>query len=147
RLFVAEAKTAIWRFGAEPDASPVSRTIVDRVGTGHLAGAVRGLALVAQPGRQGYLLASSQGDGTFTIYRRGRDNGFLGRRQVVAGRVADGCSDTDGIEAVAAPLGSAFPAGIFVCQDGDNSPPGSSGAQDFKYAPLERMLRATELPS
>src|SRR5205823_1469687 len=52
RLFVAEAKTAIWRFGAEPDASPVSRTIVDRVGTGHLAGAVRGLALVAQPGRR-----------------------------------------------------------------------------------------------
>jgi len=148
RLFVSEKRSGIWRYNAEPDASPIGRTRIDRVGgDGHLAGEAAGLALVTQPGRRGYLLASSRGDSTFAIYRRGRDNAWLGQRDVVDGTVADGCSDTTGIEAVAANLGPDFPAGIFVCQDGDNTPPGSSGRQDFKYVRLENVIDASSLPT
>ncbi|MGH9008752.1 MAG: phytase, partial [Acidimicrobiia bacterium] len=66
RLFVSEEKTGIWRYNAEPDASPLDRTQVDKVGGGgHLVADVEGLALVTQPGRHGFLLASSQGDNSF----------------------------------------------------------------------------------
>lgn len=147
RLFVAEEKSGIWRYNAEPDGSPLARTRVDTVGRGHLAADVEGLALVTQPGRRGFLLASSQGDSTFAIYRRGRDNAWLGQREVVDGTAADGCSDTDGIEAVAANLGPDFPAGIFICQDGRNTAPGSTGRQDFKFVRLEQIIDAASLPT
>jgi 3-phytase len=144
RLFVSEEKAGIWRFNAEPDASPVDRTQVDRVGGGgHLVADVEGLALVAQPGRDGFLIASSQGDSSFAIYRRGQDHTWLGQREVVDGAAADGCSATDGIEAVAAELGPDFPSGIFICQDGDNTTPGSAGRQNFKYIRLDQVLDAS----
>ena len=143
RLFVSEEKAGIWRFNAEPDASPVDRTQVDRVGGGgHLVADVEGLALVAQPGRDGFLIASSQGDNSFAIYRRGQDHAWVGQREVVDGTAADGCSATDGVEAVAADLGPDFPSGIFVCQDGDNTAPGSAGRQNFKYIRLDQVLDA-----
>jgi len=146
RLFVSE-RSGIWRFNAEPDRSPIARTEVDRVGgDGHLAGDVTGLALVTQPGKRGFLLASSTGDGTFAVYRRGRDNGWLGQRQVVDGAAADGCSATNGIAAVAANFGGDFPAGIFVCQDGHNTPPGPAGHQNFKLVRLENVIDASSLP-
>jgi 3-phytase len=143
RLFVSEEKAGIWRFNAEPDASPVERRQVDRVGGGgHLTADVEGLALVTQPGRDGFLIASSQGDSSFAIYRRGHDHAWLAQREVVDGNAADGCSATDGIEAVAAHLGPDFPSGIFVCQDGDNTAPGSAGRQNFKFVRLDALLDA-----
>ena len=139
RLYVSEKQAGIWEYGAEPQAWPAQRTPVDRVGSGHLTAGVGGLAIVGQPGRRGYLLASSMGDSTFAVYRR-QTHAFVGRVQVVAGATADGCSASQGIEAVAASLGRAFPYGIFVCGDADNTAPGSAGNQNFKYVRLERVL-------
>jgi 3-phytase len=147
RLFVSEERSGIWRYNAEPDGSPLARTSVDKVGNGHLTADVEGLTIVFQPGRRGFLIASSQGDNTFAVYRRGQDHAWLGQREVVDGAAADGCSDTDGIEAVATNLGPDFPAGIFICQDGSNTAPGSAGHQNFKYVRLERIIDAASLPS
>jgi myo-inositol-hexaphosphate 3-phosphohydrolase len=148
RLFVSEEKSGIWRYEAEPDPTPGNRTQVDKVGPGgHLVADVEGLALVTQPGRNGFLLASSQGDNSFAIYRRAQDHTWLGRREVVDGPAADGCSATDGIEAVAANLGPDFPNGIFICQDGRNTAPGPAGRQNFKFVRLERLLDPGSIPA
>jgi 3-phytase len=148
RLFVSEARSGIWRYNAEPDATPVERRQIDRTGGGgHLVADVEGLALVQQPGRRGFLLASSEGDSTFAIYHRGGEQDWAGQREVADGGSADGCTDTGGIEAVAANLGPDFPAGIFICQDGTNTPPGSAGNQNFKYVRLERIIDAGSLPT
>ncbi|HET9770465.1 MAG TPA: phytase, partial [Acidimicrobiia bacterium] len=148
RLFVSETGSGLWRYAAEPDASPVERHRVDRTGSGgHLVADVEGLALVQQPGRRGFLVASSEGDSTFAVYRRGKDQEWLGQREVVDGDAADGCTDSDGIETVAADLGPDFPAGIFVCHDGRNTAPGPAGNQNFKFVRLERILDAGSLPS
>ncbi|MCA1841981.1 MAG: phytase, partial [Actinobacteria bacterium] len=146
RLFVSE-ESGVWRYDAEPDASPLARKQVDRAGGDHLTREVGGVALVIQPGRQGFLLASSEGDSTFAVYRRGQDYGWLGQRQVVDGAAADGCSSTTGIEAVAADLGPQFPAGIFICQDGRNTAPGSAGRQNFKFVRLDRLIDTASLPA
>jgi len=50
-------------------------------------------------------------------------------------------------EAVAANLGPDFPAGIFVCQDGNNTPPGPAGHQNFKLVRLENVIDAASLPA
>jgi 3-phytase len=147
RLFVSQGEAGVWRYNAEPDASPLARQQVDKAGGDHLASGGAGVAVVAQPGKRGFLLVSSPGDDTFAIYRRGHDHGWLGHRQVVDGDAADGCSGTTGIEAVAADLGQRFPAGIFVCQDGRNTAPAPAGRQNFKYVRLDEFLDAASLPS
>jgi 3-phytase len=147
RLFVSESESGIWRYNAEPDASPLDRQLVDRAGGDHLTRNLGGVAVVAQPGRQGFLVASSPGDDSFAVYRRGRDHAWFGQRQVVDGAAADGCSATGGIEAVAANLGPAFPAGLFVCEDGRNTAPGPSGRQNFKYVRLDRIVDPAGLPA
>ena len=147
RFFVSEREAGVWRYNAEPDASPLARQQVDRGRGGHLASGGAGVAVVGQPGKRGYLLVSSPGDDTFAIYRRGQDHGWLAHRQVVDGDAADGCAATRAIEAVAADLGPRFPAGIFVCQDGRNTVPGSAGRQNFKYVRLDNFLDAARLPA
>jgi 3-phytase len=146
RLFVSQ-ESGVWRYDAEPEASPLAHKQVDRAGSDHLTREVGGVALVTQPGRQGYLLASSAGDNTFALYRRGQDHGWLGQRQVVDGATADGCDATRDIEAVAADFGPAYPAGIFICQDGRNTAPGSAGRQNFKLVRLDRLIDTSSLPS
>jgi 3-phytase len=141
RLFVGEEDVGIWRYDAEPGrAAPGQRMLVDRVGGGQLTADVEGLAIVAQPGRRGYLMAASQGDDTFVIYRRGLKHEFVGRFRVEPGGVADGCTGTDGIEALATYLGPEFPAGIFICQDHTNTRQGVARRQNFKFVRLDDVL-------
>ncbi|MGH8991462.1 MAG: phytase [Acidimicrobiia bacterium] len=150
-VYVSEEDVGIWRYGAEPSAgtSPAARAAVDTVGApGHLLADVEGLAVVRQAGGDGFILASVQNgeagsdDGTpfVTVYRRRPPHQFVGRFQVVAGAVADGCGRTDGIEATSTPLGPLFPNGLFICQDHQNTLPGTSGNQNFKLVRLEAAL-------
>ncbi len=143
RLYVGEEDVGIWEYAAEPAAGPAEpRIIVDRTGPGgNLVADVEGLAMVAEPGGRGYLVASSQGDNSFVFYRRTAPHVFLGKLRVGTDSAVDGCSDTDGIDIMAAYLGPAFPGGLFICQDGRNTTPGPAGRQNFKFVPLDRILR------
>lgn len=143
RLYVGEENRGIWEYGAEPGdlAGKSDRTLVDSTEPhgGHIAPQVEGLTIVYGPGTSGFLIASSQGDHTYTVYRRERPHEFLRKVSVADGPKADGCQRTDGIDAVAAALGPAFPRGIFVCQDNTNTEP-AEGNQNFKYVPLEQVV-------
>ena len=59
---------------------------------------------------------------------------FVRKVKVVGSATADGCERTDGIDAVAANLGPAFPQGLFVCQDNNNAAP-APGNMNFKFVP------------
>jgi myo-inositol-hexaphosphate 3-phosphohydrolase len=139
-LYLAEEPVGIWRYGAEPDAALKDRMLVAGVVSGQLVPDVEGLALVYRPDDGGYLVASSQGDSSFTVYRRHPPYEFVKKFKVVTGTVADGCSRTDGIEALAANLGPRYPSGVFSCQDNRNEPPGTRGNQNFKLIRLEKIL-------
>jgi 3-phytase len=133
RFYIGEEAVGIWRYGAEPGDGD-TRTQVDSAGEGgHLASNIEGLALVY--GRGGYLLASSQGNSTYAIYRRG-DNAYVGSFAIGAGNGIDAVNDTDGIDATAASLGPAFPQGVFVAQDGQND----GGNQNFKLVPWQAIM-------
>ena len=136
KLYVSEEQVGIWKYGAEPDEKD-GRVRVDSAGRGgHLTADVEGLTIYDAGLGRGYLLASSQGSNTFVIYERGGSNAYVGTFRITAG-VHDGVNDTDGIEAVSAALGPAFPKGLFVAQDGSNTRPAAN--QDFKLVPWEAI--------
>jgi len=78
---------------------------------------VEGLAIYADR----YLLVSSQGDSGFLVYDR-KTLGYLGRHDVVDGAGTDGVQHSDGTAVVHTPLSAAFPAGLLVVHDGENTP-------------------------
>jgi len=133
-FYIAEENVAIWKYGAEPESGD-ARVRVDKAGPGgHLKADIEGLAIYPAADRTGYLLASSQGNNRFVIYTREGENRYVGTFEIADGKI-DGCSDTDGIEVMSAPLGPAFPKGLFVAQDGSN--PG--GNQNYKLVPWESI--------
>ena len=139
QLYISEEAVGIWKYGAEPDAG-TTRTQVDKTGPGgHLVPDVEGLAIAYGPNGTGYLMASSQGNHSYVVYRREGSNAFVKQFRIAAGDGIDGTEDTDGVDVTMTPLGSTFPHGMFVAQDGLND----NGNQNFKLIPLERILGST----
>ncbi|MER5929036.1 phytase [Streptomyces sp. NPDC002054] len=133
KLYLGEEDTGVWVYGAEPGAG-TSRTRLDSTGSGgHITADTEGITAAGNR-----IYVSSQGSNDFTVYDRA-SGGYLGRFSVSNGTAADDCEDTDGIDATAANLGPAFPNGVFICQDGSNGSPGTSGNQNFKFVPLQRI--------
>jgi myo-inositol-hexaphosphate 3-phosphohydrolase/PKD repeat protein len=153
-LYISEENVAIWKYGAEPSdpTNTASRVAVDRTiaAGGHIRPDAEGLTIVYQPGGTGYLIASSQAASdtlnSYLVYERQGANPFIRSFRVTDGTTVDGCARTDGIDALAADLGPAFPNGIFVCQDNHNTLPGNSGNQNFKFVPLERVVGLSDEP-
>lgn len=110
----------------------------------HLTADVEGLTLVSEPDGDGYLLASSQGDNTFVAYDRERDedneyeNTF---RIAAASTTLDGSEVCDGAAALNAPLGTRYPNGLLVVQDGQETPgDGDREATGFKFVDLGEVV-------
>jgi 3-phytase len=135
-LYVGEEEVGIWKYGAEPEAGD-RPTLVDRTRRGgYLAADVEGLTIVYGRDGTGFLIASSQGSDTFTVYRREGSNAFVKSFRIVDGNGVDGAEETDGIDAATGNLGPTFPHGVFVAQDGSND----NGNQNFKLVPLQLII-------
>jgi 3-phytase len=135
RFYIGEEEHGISRYGAEPgDAAAPARVDVTGAG-GRLTAHVEGLTIVYGERGAGYLIASSQGNHSYVVYRRD-DNAYVATFTIGAGGATDAVSQTDGIDATAASLGPAFPQGLFVAQDGKND----DGNQNFKLVPLQAIL-------
>ncbi|MBA2466905.1 MAG: phytase [Sphingomonas sp.] len=139
QLFVGEERAGIWRFDARADAG-LSGTIVAPVDGKQLVADVEGLALAPVGRRGGYLVASSQGDNAYALYRL-PDMQPAGRFRIVAGQLGS-TEETDGIALALGNFGPSFPRGLFVAQDGMNAP----AAQNFKLVSWEDTLAALSRP-
>jgi myo-inositol-hexaphosphate 3-phosphohydrolase len=139
-LFVSEQDWNIWRYGAEPTdpTGTTDRALVDKEVSegGRFVREAEGLAFVNSPGGESYLIASTQKADAYNVYRGAAPYDYIRQVRVVGSGTVDGCENTDGIDAVAANLGSAFPKGIFVCHDNVND----DGNMNFKLARLEDVL-------
>ncbi len=136
QLFVAEEDIGIWRFGARAT-DPVDPVAVAKDDGMRLVADAEGLAIAAEGARGGYLIASSQGDSAYAVWRLS-DMSYAGRFRIAAGSAIGATSDTDGIEISTANL-PGYPSGIMIAQDGDNAP----FAQNFKmvrWADVKRAL-------
>ncbi len=121
-LYVGEEAAGIWRFA--PGAS--QGELVAPVDNRYLVADVEGLALAPEGSDGGYLVASSQGDNAYAVFRL-PDMAPLGRFRIASGSFG-ATEETDGIELALGSFGPVYPGGLFVAQDGDNAP----AAQNFK---------------
>ncbi|MER7483900.1 phytase [Streptomyces sp. NPDC126510] len=174
-LYAGQEDVGIWRMRADLTARPV---LVDKVrqygvpgvydeateectagadlgyGGERLSADVEGLTLFQEPDGDGYLFASSQGDNTFALYDRevSEGNEYEGGFRVgAASTTLDGSEECDGAAVLNAPLGSRFPNGLLVVQDGHETPeipPGEAGARTatgFKFVDLGDVSDAADL--
>jgi 3-phytase len=131
-LYIGEETTGVWRYSAEPNAG-TERVRVDSTGpNGHLEPEVEGLALAHGPHNFGYLIASSQGNNSFAVYRRDDGNDYVKSFAINGAGGIDAVEETDGIEVTTRDLGDSFPNGLLVAQDGSDD----SGRTNFKLVPL-----------
>ncbi|WP_313576803.1 phytase [Brevundimonas sp.] len=125
-LYIAEENVGLWRYGLDP-ASGGTRTLIQPVAPGLLVADAEGLTTLTD-GDARYLIASSQGDSTFPVWRiDGVEPLYKGRFVVVDGAV-DGVTGTDGLAVLGGPVGP-YPEGLVVIQDDVND----TGTQNFKY--------------
>jgi 3-phytase len=137
KLYIGEENVGIWKYRANP-ADGTTRTKVDSVGgAGHIAKQVEGLTLTHRSHGTGYLIASSQGDSTFPIYKRRGANAYVKTFRIGAGNGVDAVTQTDGIDVLAKPLGPRFPKGVFMAHDGDNG----KANTNFKLVPYPSIFR------
>jgi 3-phytase len=109
-VYYSDEGVCIRKYHAEPEKGDLEITCF---GGEYFKEDIEGIALAAYPDGSGYLLVSNQQAGEFNVFDR-RTNEFL--RAVNLGTV-----ETDGCEAVTAPLGNKFPNGLFVAMNDDRT--------------------------
>lgn len=133
-LYIGEEKAGIWAI----DVTSGEKRMVAASDGGMLVADVEGLAIAPQGENSGYLVASSQGDNAYAVFRLpGMEP--VGRFRIAAGAFGS-TEETDGIELDNRNFGPDFPGGIFIAQDGVNPP----AAQNFKYARWDEILAALQ---
>ena len=138
-LYINEENVGLWRYGLNP-ASGAARTLVQPIAKDILVADAEGLTTITDASGR-YLIASSQGDSTFPVWRiDGAAPEYKGRFKVVDGPSVDGVTGTDGLAAASGPVGP-FPDGLVVIQDDVND----GGAQNFKYIDWRDIRRALGL--
>lgn len=137
-LYVAEEDFGIWRFAADPEGSREGMKMA-KVDNARLFADAEGLAIAARGERGGWLVASSQGDSAYAVWRL-PDFAWAGRFRITAGKFG-ATSETDGIEISTAGFGAGREGGLMIAQDGDNSP----AAQNFKIVRWADVVKALGL--
>ena len=132
-LYIAEEAHGIWRFPLDPIGA--ARHLMAPAPSDILKPDVEGLTLLRE-GSKTYLLASSQGDSAFAVWRvDAPEPAYVGRFSVIPGNGVDAVTGTDGLAALGGRVG-AFPEGLVVVQDdSDTDGETSSGPrarQNFK---------------
>ena len=127
-LYIGEEGVGIWRYGAQPEAG-ADRVQFAAVDGETLVADVEGLTLAPEGEVGGHLIASSQGDSVFVVYRL-VDGALVGRFRLEGGDGVDNVTGTDGLDLALGPVGPDYPAGLFVAQDDENPRKG----QNYKYA-------------
>ena len=138
RLYVGEEDVAIWRFDLTSGAS-TTPVMVAPVDGKHLTDDVEGLTIMRDRGTD-YLIASSQGDATYPVWRIEGDNYHYVGRFAVEGGDIDAVTGTDGLDAWSGAIGQ-FPEGAIAMHDTDDG----DGQQNYKVVDWRKVREALSL--
>ncbi len=137
-LFVGEETVGIWKMAALPSGGDKKELIAD-LKKSKLEADVEGLTIYYGKNKGGYLIASSQGNDSYAVFSRDGSNKYLGSFMITQGGGVDGTSDTDGIDVLNLNLGSNYPKGVFIAQDGYNYDGENLVNQNFKLVKWDEI--------
>ena len=144
RLYIAEENVALWQYSLDP-ASGTARTAVEALPSQKLVADIEGLTLLRE-GAQTFLIASSQGDSAFAVWRvEGDTPSYQGRFSVYPGHGIDAVTGTDGVAALGGQVGP-YGKGVVVMQD-DSDTDGETPAtarqrQNFKIVDWNEIRKS-----
>ncbi len=146
RLYIGEEGRGVWRYPLDP-ASGSQGVLIAPLQPGVLVADVEGLALM-RDGAKTWLIASSQGDSAFALWRVDGDTPAYSGRFSVIGGAADPVTGTDGVAALGGAVGR-FGDGLVVMQDDEDTagvtPTLGSARQNFKLVDWREIKRALGL--
>lgn len=149
RLYVGEEAKGIWQYDLN-DWNAIGANCVQLAAapSDMLKADVEGLTILRE-GSKSYLVASSQGDSAFAIWRiDGTVPVASGRFSVYPGNGIDAVTGTDGVAALGGPVGP-YPNGVVVMQD-DSDTDGEAQTsarvkQNFKIVDWNNVKQALKL--
>jgi myo-inositol-hexaphosphate 3-phosphohydrolase len=114
---------------------------------------IEGLSIYDTGNGSGYILASSQGDSSYAVFDREGDNPYLGSFVIGDNGPIDQANESDGLDVVNANLGTKYPSGLLVVQDGANEPQAvfqdeeelENKSTNFKFVSWESVEQALGL--
>jgi 3-phytase len=102
---------------------------------------IEGLCIHYASKTERYLFASSQGNNRYAVFDISKEPEYLDYFTIEAQNGIDGTSETDGIDIFSGNLGSDYPKGIFMVQDGYNTNiEGDTLTQNFKMVSVEEIM-------
>jgi len=143
-VYISQESTGIWRYNVDP-ATGSARTQVAKVGSSGLKADVEGLAVYEGKNGAGYLIASSQGSDSFSVFDR-VSNAYLGTLKVGANGAVDAVSDTDGVAVTSQNLGGRFSEGMLVVHDSSNSGGATSNFKFVPWADIAALIKPATVP-
>ena len=150
-MYLGMEEKGICKFNAEPDVdyheNIILRSRPNR--NKYIVKDIEGLAIYRRTNCETYLIASSQGNYSYSVFDLSNDNVYLFSFRIgdsTEGReFVDGVEETDGLEVVSVPLGDKYPLGMLVVQDGYNrDEQGNLLPQNFEYIDWQMFERLGE---
>ena len=135
-VYASEEGVGIWRFNADPEAD-VSATLVDAPRLGHLDKESGGIAVYEGGKGNRWLIASDTSTGQVNVYDRGDHDKFLGAFKVAAPKGNEAIGEPGPLFATRTAAGKAFPHGMLLVTDEDDS--------NYKVLSMEDIARALKL--
>lgn len=133
KLYIAEENVGIWIYGLDP-ATGSQRTALITLPSDIIKADAEGLTLL-RDGSKTFLIASSQGDSAFAVWRVDGEPAYQGRFSVFPGNGIDAVTGTDGVAALGGQVGP-YAKGIVVMQDDmdteGEAPSTTRSRQNFK---------------
>jgi len=146
KAYVAQEGVGIYTFDAEPNGNPTLKLtqedFLNEEGENGLVEDLEGMTIYYKNDGTGYLFVSSQGNNTYGVFDRtkvGVKNTYLKSFAIVDDTNGiDGTSETDSIDVTNIALGSEFPNGAFIAQDGmDTTANPDDTETNFKWVKWE----------
>ena len=146
-LFVGEEEKGIWKMqfsdGSTPKLIPESQNENNPL----IEYDIEGLAIYqgkSGNANDGFLVASIQGNFSYAVFERTGDNKYITSFKIINSDFIDGVEETDGLEIFSEPIGTIFPNGILIVQDGFNYKNEILESQNFKIVDLKKVLSIIE---
>lgn len=144
-LYVGEEEFGVWKFNAQEHADTVATQLTSSTQSNpNIVYDIEGLSLYLKEDGKGYLIASIQGNNSYAVFKREQGNEYITSFNIGSNKI-DGVEETDGIDLCSASLGSEYPNGIMVVQDGFNYDDTIKQPQNFKLIAFDEIDRFLDL--
>jgi 3-phytase len=153
-LYAAQEDVGLWRlrlplgsYNEESEECVPIDPDAEGFGGSRLTADAEGVDIYYGPGSTGYVIVSSQGDDSFSVYSRHGNNRPVGRFRVGGVGNVDGVNGSDGLAVTNRPVGG-YRRGLLVSHDEPETGPDVDDGRDatnFSYLAWQDIARALRL--